>query len=345
MHSKKEQNEPLHKVIILGAGATRGASIFENKGIKPPVDNDFFSILEKLSCKRSTLKNWLKKLRACMGIPLNTESMESVFTKLETLANFLPQIKANKGPVIKRHTDLLDKYSTQIAYCFNEIVKQLKNDNTICSYHKAIVESLSTKDCIISFNYDCLIDIVLKSCGNKKWDASSGYGYQISENVKDWHEHDGKKGKNAKKSIQLLKLHGSLNWKIQDKEIELRAFHNRYETNDRNNLEIIPPVWNKNITKREHFNEIWTKARIALQKANTLVIIGYSLPDTDLLSQALLQVDTAKGAKNKILKTLIIVNPDFNVRKKIIRILNNSINSTTSILEYRTIKEYSETLQ
>ena len=344
MSTSKKTTESLHKVIILGAGATRGASIYESKSIKPPLDNDFFSILEKLSCKNKKLRDWLKQLRDCMGIPLNGVSMESVFTKLETLANFLPKIKPDKGPTVKRHKNLLNKYSLHIAYCFNEIKRINSSEQESCEYHNKIVKSLTTNDCIISFNYDCLIDAALKTSANKKWNASSGYGIDFSGNVDKWHEHKGKKGKKAKQSIKLLKLHGSLNWKIgSNSKIELRDYQARYGTNDRSFNEIIPPVWNKDISERSHFNKIWEQARIALQNANTLVIIGYSLPDTDLLSQALLQIDTAKK-RNSNLKTLTIVNPDPFIRKKIINILNNSINSSTRILEYNTLKEYSNTL-
>lgn len=344
--NKKKKSDPFHKVIILGAGATRGASIFEDVSIKPPVDIDFFSILEKLSTQNKEIKKWITKLREEIGIPLNGISMESVFTKLEALANFLPNIKSNTGPKPTKHTTLLKQYSKQIANCFHQILKGINKADESCIYHEKIVKSLTTKDVIISFNYDCIIDTVLRNCGNRKWDASTGYGFLISQNSGEWHKHEKVKGPHAKQSLHLLKLHGSLNWKLdKTNNITLRKFQHAYEIKDRGDSEIIAPIWNKNILTRKHLSDIWIRARKALQNANDLVVIGYSVPDTDLQSQALLQIDTANAKNKGRLKTLVIVNPDSNARKKLIILLQKAITSKTNILEYNTLKEYAESLK
>ena len=75
--------------IILGAGATRGASCFANNWVSAPLDNDFFLQVQKLVAldKTDALCELLEFAREEFGEELNI-SMEKFFTQIESLDNF-----------------------------------------------------------------------------------------------------------------------------------------------------------------------------------------------------------------------------------------------------------------
>jgi len=49
---------------------------------------------------------------------------------------------------------------------------------------------------------------------------------------------------------------------------------------------ILPPGWNKQVGKNP-YRRFWEKAYKAIVGCKTLIIVGYSLPVTDFLAQAL----------------------------------------------------------
>jgi len=77
-------------------------------------------------------------------------------------------------------------------------------------------------------------------------------------------------------SVPVLKLHGSLNWAVENNELvrygDLRpAF--------RGDAAIVPPTKRK-ATPR-WLSDIWRQAAVALTTADKLVMVGYSLPEYD----------------------------------------------------------------
>lgn len=165
---------------------------------------------------------------------------------------------------------------------------------------KKFVENLGENDAIISFNYDVLIDKILTD--NKK---CPDYGIDL----------DGyQKPNKFDKLIPLLKLHGSLNWRIcpkckkprwigykhllemaGDDEISNKVhelffkFLTACPMHKRLTIEetfFIPPSWNKN----DYFynKDLWKSASEKLKNADKIIFIGYSLPQTDIYFKYLL---------------------------------------------------------
>jgi chromosome segregation ATPase len=69
-----------------------------------------------------------------------------------------------------------------------------------------------------------------------------------------------------------------------------------------------------------------------------LVVIGYSVPATDQLSQALLRADVNK------LSALVVANPDPEARRRVIDVMSSALESTASVVELQTIEEFASYL-
>ncbi len=327
--------------VVLGAGATRGSSRFEGAWCAPPLDGDFFNQVEKLRSLDTTgyLEGLLRFVRYEYGAG-QLPPMEKVFTTIEALDDFYGTLKIDKGPRLKSYGVQLAQFTAAIAATFGCLEKFVANTADPCAHHLALVDRLQTTDTIISFNYDCTIDSALKVGGGKSWDAARGYGFELTDGAALWHDHSGK-GATAKNSIALLKLHGSLNWDRSKKDA-VRLRDDPYHSERRAPGEIIPPVWDKRIAGDPILEGIWKNARKALRDSYALVIVGYSAPDTDLLSQSLLAV--APAETNEKLKHLVIVNPDSSCRRKLLDLLKHATDTKTSVIEFESFKAFASCL-
>jgi len=102
--------------------------------------------------------------------------------------------------------------------------------------------------------------------------------------------------------VEILKLHGSLNFPEK-----MRGMNqvNRPPTNVVDNPFIIPPISNKSISNDAE--TIWKVALQRLRETKNIVVVGYSMPRTDIYVQYFLK--TALGPKFDLNK-IIVFNPD-----------------------------------
>ena len=321
--------------VILGAGATRGASCFTESWVSAPLDADFFQQVQKLAALDQTdlLSDLLEFARDEFGEELNI-SMEKFFTQIESLDNFHDTLKINRGPRVRRYARILNEFTAAVGTVFSLLEEQTPTKSATCTYHEALVRTLYSGDTILSFNYDCIVDNALRTSAGKRWDAQAGYGYE-AVNFTGWHDHSGK-GRTSQTPIQLLKLHGSLNWD-RNHASRLRLRKSPYEKANRAKNEIVPPVWDKRVSDDPILSEIWKRARQALGRGPVLVVVGYSVPETDLLSQSLLRVATTEN--NRTLSHLIVANPTIDTRKKIISLIQRALAPDTSIYEVNSLAE------
>lgn len=320
-------------VVILGAGASRGASFARrNINIVPPLDKDFFLQLQKipLSSKQSVIKRFLGFARDEFGNDLNV-SMEKFFSQIQFMDTFHSDLQITPGPKITRYRENLKSFSKIILEVFNKAF-YVGKEMVRCKYHAKIARDLEPGDAIISFNYDCLADLALKHAAGNKWNAKNGYGFQIQDGCEHWHMHAGRGRPYDTGTIKLLKMHGSLNWNRNGDNVVLRKLP--YDIGAaRNEGEIIPPVWNKLISKDKVYKKIWKQARTCLRESRILIVIGYSVPETDLMSQALIRVETSEKTKDCI----VIVNPNQEDRLKFRKLVSSSIGPNTRIIELETL--------
>lgn len=223
------------------------------------------------------------------------------------------------------HKGRLRKYEANLRY-FRRILPQLLGmclDGHECEYHAALVKSVDATDVFLSFNYDCLLDTALARNAKRRWDPGRGYGFDIDDGVEDWKNHAGM-GRFPDPGIRLLKPHGSLNWERRGDLIAL--VREPYRRRSEGTIEIVPPLWQKDYD-RAPYTSIWEAARRVLSASKALFVIGYSLPETDVYTQAMLRIDVGE------LDFLCLVNPDTAARSRIKNVLRSALTSRTHLVE------------
>lgn len=332
-------------LVVLGAGATRGASYISNNSPSPlpPLDTDFFQQVARMSSGKKT-KSDAQKLLTFIHREFGNEinlSMEDFLSEVDYTDRFHEEFNIDPGPKVKKYQKALEN--------FHRVLPDLLNQTTsgTCDYHEILAESLGTRDCVISYNYDCLIDRAIKNNTMKRWDpdrsgygASGGYGFKPDSGSEHWRNHS--TGKKVENTIRLLKLHGSMNWeRTESGDIRL--------VNDLDNVSdlqgsIIPPTWFKSL-ETYPFKQIWKQARKEVRKARIIVVIGYSVPDTDLFSKSLFKVEAGSKRQREKLDLLCLVNPDPDARERFADVMAGGIEDDTTILQYDTFQELSRLLE
>jgi SIR2-like domain len=241
-------------------------------------------------------------------------TMETVFTTLEHIKRMVQTTGENRDFKPVEISKKQERLKQAIAATLEEALCDGGQRGKQCDYHFGLVENGKATDEIISFNYDCLVDETLKSAGSGKWNARYGYGFDLGKGGRNLSVDDywmPETPANQNSTIKLYKLHGSLHFhNTRGHKIKLKQ---RPYTRQSGDLQftIIPPESNKRYDEGI-FPRLWYHAGQALHRAKTLVVIGYSFPPTDLHATALFRISTKKEA----LKTLVLVNPDREARRR-----------------------------
>jgi len=309
-------------VVVLGAGASRGASFVGGHGVQPPLDADFFTQAQRLT---GTLtaddKALFQFIREEFGIA-SFPTLETFFTQVEAVNRFHHDFNI-RGRVSTKFGKQLTTLRRLIPKVFAAAFEGKE-----CDWHARLANSLRAEDAVLSFNYDCLIDEALAAEVPKRWRASKGYGFEIAEGTERWETTPGR-GAPYKNPIRLLKPHGSLNWIISgEPAVHLSEPYGRGSANS-----IVPPTWDKSDVAEWPWNEVWREARRVLAQARQLVVIGYSVPVTDQLSQALLRADVSK------LDGLVVVNPDPGARDRVLNLFSSALSTQSMIVELSEFRE------
>jgi hypothetical protein len=179
---------------------------------------------------------------------------------------------------------------------------------------------------IITFNYDVAADLAL---------ANSGMGPNYG--ITDSSVSEGERSRH----VDLLKLHGSLNWAVEtifnkihpfDINSYLNIMNSVFHQSGRSSITvdigsilesyfarrasppicvapeplIVPPSWNKS-DYHHALSNIWKKAADHLGSASSIFVIGFSLPETDAFFRHLFALG-CEGAT--MLRRIRIFNPD-----------------------------------
>ena len=255
--------------------------------------------------------------------------MEQFFSEADYTNRFHRDLKADRGPLIRRYERALDDFFAVLPAMLNATTSEK------CTYHARLASLLHAQDCVINFNYDCLMDRALRDKSNRRWDPDKGgYGFEVVGGSTRWRRHAA--GHPVDRSIRLLKMHGSLNWRRHSaSKVGLAA-----DTNTVSSLKgvIIPPTWFKDLTEFP-FNEIWKTARQEVRTSRIMVVVGYSVPQTDLFSRSLFKVEAGSKEKREQLDLLVLVNPDERARRQFLDLIRGGVEAGTRILEYRTLQE------
>jgi hypothetical protein len=311
----------LHKrrdaLVVLGAGATRGASFVAAPNVlSPPLDADFFSQLRASDLADDDDGEKLLEFVVQEFGDLDV-SMEAFYSQVHLHDQFVAELPKGKGRR-RSYEWAMRRFLRLIPPLFGAAIP-----NQNCSWHDALIRGLDAEDAIISFNYDCVVDRSLRDMGRRRWDPAGGYGVPASGDVAAWRDHTGR-GPLPKQGLRLLKLHGSLNWRVSGAGVRLLS--DPYARRPDGELCIVPPLWQKSYDESP-FHGLWVAARRLLATRKALIFIGYSLPPTDVYTQALLRIDVPN------LDFLLIVNPDGPARGRIKRVLRSALRPSTRVVE------------
>lgn len=295
------------EVFILGAGFSRGYNteiiplisdflkIAENKGILKPND------------EHKELVNFIQKYFG--------DNYQNV--NIETLATFLT---TDLIPDVSQKNEYREKLYRQlnsiiIATLYNPYNKP-QNEKIKKIYQNFAYKLIEKESHVITFNYDLILDNLLKNTTH--WSIHDGYGVKINPATPDLPDISSRKfynvsdEKSENSKIQYLKLHGSLNWGRsilphpykgdeilispfgygKDNEQEILPIENMCSGYNIINLYyqsfIIPPVLTKqDLYKTLLLQNIWYKAKWAINRADEIYVIGYSFPPSDFTAEFL----------------------------------------------------------
>lgn len=337
-------------VFIFGAGATRGCS-FVNPAkdpCLPPLDADFFTHLQRVQNPkhRPLIEQVMRDVVEMFGQNFDV-TMETVFATLEHTLRMLSTTGESrdfkKNDLAAKRNRLKQALAVVLEDSLTKRAEGRASSQTPrrCDHHTKFVESiLRQRDAIITFNYDCVLDHALRSSGSRRWNARYGYGLPLGaaghllEGDDAWQPN---KPASRKRTAHLYKLHGSLHFIVPETEGSPVTLKQRPYTRQAGNLRftILPPESQKAYDKGI-FRALWRAAAAELHRARHIVLIGYSLPPTDLHSTALLRTSVKSGG----LRSLVVVNPDRRARQRIRSVLQRGLSPQTRVLSFDYLHEF-----
>lgn len=335
---------PGKRVVVLGAGATRGATTLKDGGVKPPLNADFFTQVQRITTPKhvANVEHVIKDVVELFG-PNFSLTMEDYFTQLESFVTMSALAPAReRGLNLVEIRAKLRRLMAVLAAVLEESTDVSKKDSPVCEHHAKIVSELKPKDTIISFNYDCVADHALRTMGTGRWSAKYGYSLPRPDRIRGhdhWDAPSPPAGSNG--TINLLKLHGSLNWKLPidkdgQKPGEIRLKQRLYQQNGIPRFTIIPPAFVKNIQGDSNFEALWRNAERAIRNAEMIALVGFSFTPTDLHVESLFRIALAG---NNNLHSLVIANPSQDDRRRIRSVFSQSLSHGCLVRQYSTLAD------
>lgn len=163
--------------------------------------------------------------------------------------------------------------------------------------YKKWFSSLTTDDTIITFNYDSVVERAAKLSGRPYYENSCT-PLALTD------PRDGKPS--------LLKLHGSSDWyfvgDVSNKtigDIVVGRCDWREYFRQEMNIMIGTPGLAKPTMSAGVFRPLWEKAEMAIQQADIVSLVGYSIPATDNLAKALIEDNLAAATNLKAVNVVL----------------------------------------
>lgn len=331
--------------FIIGAGCTVADALSLPKKERPPLDKGFFLLSNKTNpVSVSKIKSYIEENYGLDILYVENDSLESVMAKIYTDI-FNPDLKGKATDVFRT---LISLFNRRLADTTNRLpaTKMRYLYRMICHY---LYTGVDPEDItIITFNQDIQIEKILHKLEQTQRYSESGrifnfpFCYNVDFVATTFPKNSGnifKEGKPDLIGIKLLKLHGSLNWysthrttrvspvamfnPIRPIRVTCRQTINPQMRHARRGGAlstlpvIVPPVTHKSGILHDRIRPLWTKAKGALQKANEVVIFGYSCPAMDFESSNLIQ----RSLRSGVYEVLWVIDPDPNVLTRYIELI------------------------
>ncbi len=325
LRHRREQNLPILDVVLRVIAMYTGST---------SISVNLESLLTWLELERDRLANisFTSQDRECLR-----DDIAQCFQNL-CGPESRPPMPSHDRPIYRLWCDLTILLLKQYLADF---IRDLSTDSD-CPAHRILVESLTDRDALLTFNYDRLLDHAL----------SDRCGFPVTAVPSQMHGHteilrqEGLLPPSGPKweFHNFLKLHGSAGWTVWrslDRRgrfsrpwIPSRSDQLRYSRGPHMLLDswstpadplarfvaeeniwmflepcIIPPVLSKELYLRRGslFHELWELAFGLLAAATEVVVIGYSLPGSDFRAAWLFRSACLSSANPPLVR---IVNPD-----------------------------------
>ena len=302
-------------VLILGAGCTRS----ENTNKKPPLDKGFFR--ESLGTNKNEVNAIREHFKNHYHLDIcdrnqGYDSLEYVMVRL-----YADSYEPSLGKTAYTHfLNLVKLFNKRLADTTNAIkpVRRSKLFRLIVHFLNEGADPANIS--IITFNQDIHIEKTLdsiESCAKyQKFKPLLNFPHCYKLPSADTSSPKGSTktfapGEPDSKGIEIMKLHGSLNWyslhtsnrpqkgplfnpdrklhittrKEIDSEMKYAGKHKKQHTFP----VIIPPLSHKSEIFHPTIADLWTEASEKLENATDAVIFGYSCPEVDHASENLLR--------------------------------------------------------
>lgn len=333
------------KVFMVGAGFTRSFTA------QAPLMIDFLDKAEKRGSLDKTARHsaLFSVVETYFGTDLTRVNIEEVATFLleasdDWFARFFDK-RAAYEQLIEIVMLVLGNIGTS---------KTLKdNEPNYNAFKKIADQCISDNVAVLSFNYDLLMDNLLKD--TQGWEPVYGYGQQMRTVAKEL----GTLVKKREQATVLLKLHGSLNWGQRHvpysdgtMPIELNTFGvdvvphgpgfpimpikntvaaqgGPFTANYYYDPFIIPPLSDKSGHYSHPFvRETWFLAGEALKSATEITVLGYSFPSGDFRTRNLFR-ESINSPLAEAPLLVRIVDPNYEHVRDVISSLINGRRSVT----------------
>lgn len=332
----------MNTCLILGAGATlANAESFHKvryESKNPPLDATFF---DKIGALGITIPRPLKNYaQSSPGLdPFNRRvgqpapSMEEFFRDL--FIDFQETVKGSD--IAKAYEQLVNIYLRVLRETTDWIGDSKHTGGSIGRLLAKAADSSETID-VITFNHDLVIEneIEKRARLRSRWCLQEGYGHFGSDlsftttsatNLFPAHN----ASCDHSRPINVLKLHGSLNWYIlmQGRSPSLKILSGTglrktvrctsrrvvpsnltmTTTGGRTQYAwpvVVPPIHSKDSFIRKYLTKVWSDADESLRNADRIVFVGYSMPLLDVNADRLFRKAIAG---NTSLRYIEVVNP------------------------------------
>lgn len=308
-------------VLLVGAGATLAEALPSqpSRVSVPPLDGTFLEL-----CRLLNLEG-IATLSAYMADRYGIDPFDGTW-RMEEIFNFVYSDAHTPGSgndALEAYWALLKMYRRAIAKTTNWL-----SHNSRSGVGALIrrVWSESNTLTIVTFNQDLVIENALETMSRTRayaevpWDIETCYGMRFKEFLYSAQSSFFRSAPTA--SLQVLKLHGSLNWfylarsaedaknSIRRPGKELYCLTNRriyegltYRPGQRASHLlplIVPPIYEKSSNYKESLGRLWRLARSAIQSADRLIIFGYSFPENDFAARSLLRSSFHQGELTEV---------------------------------------------
>jgi hypothetical protein len=313
--------QPGKRLVVLGAGATAGSEFGIPSVVRPPLNRDFFTQLQRITGKHQPLlRAVVKDVIDLFGSNFQL-TLEDYFTQLEFLSTTATGLQGSAKDK-QLHADLTSKRD-RLMEALSAVLEMSTNRAIYgtrargCTHHRRIARSLEARDTVISFNYDCVMDNALRWECAGRWAPRWGYGFPPKSKIDGlgyWEPKAGAPAASSAETVYLLKLHGSLHWQLPASEGGVIKLKQRlHSQRGIPRFSIVPPEWNKTMRDQQVFELLWQHAYRSIQRAEHIAIVGFSFTPTDLHAESLFRLALRKSK----LRSLVIANPSGEDRERI----------------------------